>query len=363
MAPNATPCHDTLAVITTPRWHWAGLLLVWLTGVAMWSLAAARGINESPLTLLPFGIAQMGVAAVLALGVWHLSGAVPWQAPKRRLAAAHLAAVVVFAVSYAAAQGLALLGQRSIVACLRFGLDSPVTGWNLLMGTWLYLAIAGVSYGRRAEASLQAGERARAAAEILARDAQLAALNAQLQPHFLFNALHTVSALVHVDPDRADRALDELGHLLRYALRQSSDDVTLRQEWAFTRDYLAFEALRLGDRLRLDMNVSEGALDAAVPPFILQPLVENAIRHGVADSPSGGDVAIRIARDDRVLTLSVANSIAEGAGSAGMGTGLQRLGERLALKYPPGRAGVVQTAGTKFAVVVTLPWEPRDSRS
>jgi LytS/YehU family sensor histidine kinase len=231
------------------------------------------------------------------------------------------------------------------------------------MGTWLYLAIAGVSYGRRAEAALSAGERARAAAEILARDSQLAALNAQLQPHFLFNALHTVSALVHVDPDRADRALDDLGHLLRYVLRRSSEDVTLRQEWAFTRDYLAFEALRLGDRLRLETNVSEHALDAAVPPFILQPLVENAIRHGVASSPSGGDVAVRIARDDGVVTLSVANTIASGTASGGMaGTGLQRLRERLALKYEAGRAKVEVATGTKFAVSVTLPWETKDSR-
>lgn len=180
--------------------------------------------------------------------------------------------------------------------------------------------------------------------------------------HFLFNALHTVSALVHVDPDRADRALDELGHLLRYALRQSSEDVTLRQEWEFTRDYLAFEALRLGRRLRLETNVKEDALDAAVPPFILQPLVENAVRHGVANSPSGGDVAVRIRRDEGLVTLSVTNTIAAGARSAGMaGTGLQRLRDRLALKYGPGRAAVVVAEGTKFAVMVTLPWELRDS--
>jgi LytS/YehU family sensor histidine kinase len=230
------------------------------------------------------------------------------------------------------------------------------------MGTWLYLAIAGVSYGRRADASMREGERARAAAEILARDSQLASLNTQLQPHFLFNALHTVSALVHVDPDRADRALDELGHLLRYALRQSGEDVALRQEWEFTRDYLAFEALRLGGRLRLETSVSENALAASVPPFILQPLVENAVRHGVANSPSGGDVAVRIARDDGVVTLSVTNTIAVGAGSGGMGgTGLQRLRERLALKYGPGRATVVVAAGTNFAVAVTLPWSAVDS--
>jgi hypothetical protein len=350
--------------MNTPRWSWAGLVLIWATGVLFWTLAAARGLGEPPLHALPFGIVQMGVAAVMAVGVWYLTGAVPWQTRRGPFAAAHLAGIAVFAIGYAAAQGLAFLGDRSLLACLRFGLDSPYTGWNLLMGTWLYLAIAGVSYGRRAEAALSAGERARAAAEILARDSQLAALNAQLQPHFLFNALHTVSSLVHVDPDRADRALDELGHLLRYALRQSSEDVTLRQEWEFTRDYLAFEALRLGDRLRLETNVGDDALAAAVPPFILQPLVENAVRHGVANSASGGDVAVRIARDQGVVTLSVTNTIADGAGSAGMaGTGLQRLRDRLALKYGPDRATVVVANGTKFAVAVTLPWHPVDARA
>lgn len=350
--------------MTTPRWDWARLMLLWLTAVSMWTLAAARGMNAPPLHALPFGIAQMSVAALLAVGVWRLTGAVPWQASKGQFAVAHLAAIAVFAVAYAGAQGLVILRDRSLIESLRFGLDSPVTGWNLMMGTWLYLAIAGVSYGRRADASLRAGERARAAAEILARDAQLAALNAQLQPHFLFNALHTVSALVHVDPDRADRALDDLGHLLRYALRQSSEDVTLRQEWEFTRDYLAFEALRLGSRLRLETNVSEHALDAAVPPFILQPLVENAVRHGVANSPSGGDVAVRIACDDHVVTLSVTNSVTAGGGSTGMaGTGLQRLRDRLALKYDADHARIVVTTGTQFGVAVTLPWEPVDARA
>lgn len=342
-----------------PRWNRAGLVLIWAVAVLFWTWAAARGLGEPALHALPFGILQMGVAAVLAVGVWYLTAAVPWSTPLIAFAGAHLGAIALFAVCYAAAQGLAFLGDRSILECLRFGLASAYTGWNLLMGTWLYLAIAGVSYSRRAEAARAAGERARAAAEILARDAQLAALNTQLQPHFLFNALHTVGSLVHVNPDRADLALDELGRLLRYALRRSNDDVTLRQEWDFTREYLAFETLRLGDRLRLETNVSEAALDAAVPPFILQPLVENAVRHGVANAPGGGDVSVRIARDDGLVTLSVKNSICAGAAPPGMaGTGLQRLRDRLALKYEPGRASVTVATGTSFAVTVTLPWQP-----
>ena len=345
------------------RWNWLGILLLWATGVLLWTLAAARGLGEPPLHALPFGIAQMGVAAIMAIGVWHLTAVVRWGANRTAFVASHLVAIAVFSLGYAAAPGLAFLGDRSIATCLRFGLDSPVVGWNLLMGSWLYLAIAGVAYGRRAEASRRELERARAAAEILARDSQLAALNAQLQPHFLFNALHTVSSLVHVDPDRADLALDELGHLLRYALRQSGEDVSLGQEWEFTREYLAFETLRLGDRLRLEVNVKQDALAAAVPPFILQPLVENAVRHGVANSPSGGDVAVHIWRDDGSVHLWIANTVVDGAATKGMaGTGLQRLRERLALKYSNGRAGVDVASGTKFAVGITLPWEPRETR-
>jgi hypothetical protein len=348
--------------MNAPRWNWAGLLAIWATGVLFWTLAAARGFGEPPLHALPFGIAQMGVAALMGAGVWYLTAAVPWESPRVPFVAAHLAAVTIFAFGYASAQGLAFFGERSLAECLRFALDSPYAGWNLLMGSWLYLAIAGVSYSRRAEASRREEERARAAAEILARDSQLAALNAQLQPHFLFNALHTVSSLVHVDPDRADRALDELGQLLRYALRQSSEDVTLRQEWEFTREYLAFESLRLGKRLRLETKVSEAALDAAVPPFILQPLVENAVRHGVANSPAGGDIAVGIARDDGSVLLWVANSVTDGAVPPGMaGTGLQRLRERLALKYPAGSTHVEVATGTKFAVSVRLPWQPSGS--
>jgi len=349
--------------MNAPRWNWAGLLAIWATGVLFWTLAAARGLGEPALHALPFGITQMGVAALMGMGVWYLTALVPWESPRMPFIAAHLAAIVVFAFGYASAQGLAFFGERSLAECLRFALDSPYAGWNLLMGSWLYLAIAGVSYGRRAEASRRAGERARAAAEILARDAQLAALNAQLQPHFLFNALHTVSSLVHVNPDAADRALDELGRLLRYALRQSSEDVTLRQEWEFTREYLAFETLRLGTRLRLETDVKDSALDGAVPPFILQPLVENAVRHGVADSPSGGNIAVRIARDDGVVTLSVANTMNGNGAAAGMaGSGLQRLRERLALKYAPGTTRVDVATGARFAVTVTLPWQAMSTR-
>jgi hypothetical protein len=346
--------------MNTRWWHWAGFILIWVTATILWTLAAAAGAERSPVEALPLGATQMGVAGLLALAIWRLSAAVPWRPRSRAFLLIHLGAIAVFITAYTAAPGLVLAHGRPLLGAIGAALTSPVAGWNLLIGSFLYLAIAGVSYARRAEASLREGERARAEARVSARDAQLAALNAQLHPHFLFNALHTVGALVHSDPDRADRALEDLGQLLRYALREPSDDVTLRQEYEFARDYLAFESLRLGPRLRLDLDVDDPALSAQVPPFVLQPLVENAVRHGAAASPEGGAVTLRIARVDHRVCIVVRNSVpAGGAAAAGMaGSGLRRLRERLELKYGPGRAGVETTAAEgDFTVTMTVPAE------
>jgi len=341
-------------------WNRVVFVLVFATGAVLWSLAAARGVGESPIMALPYGVAQMTVAGSLAVVVWWMTGVVPWQTRAVRFFAANGAAIVLFAVAYTAAQAVPLVGQRSLLECLRAPFDAAVAGWNLLMGGWLYLAVAGVCYSRRADAALRDGERAHVEARVLVRDAQLAALNAQLQPHFLFNALHTVGALVHVDPDRADRALDELGKLLRYALRPAGEVVSLGEEWAFTNDYLAFESLRLGDRLRLEVSVDDRALAVVVPPFILQPLVENAVRHGVADSPGGGDVGIQLALDEDTVRLVVRNtSNTPSPSRSGMGgTSLRRLKERLALTYGPDRASVATRTGAEFEVTVTLPAGP-----
>jgi len=353
---------ETLTHHGPPR-PWAAFLLIWLVGTILWSLAAIAG-TAPPREALPVAAIQMGVAALLALVIWRLTAALPWRPRTWTFLLAHLVMAAIFVTLYAASQGVALRRGRPLGVAIVESLTSPVASWNMLMGGFLYIAIAGVSYARRAEASLRESERARAEARVTARDAQLAALNAQLRPHFLFNALHTVGALVHTDPERADRALDELGGLLRYALRKPSDDVTLRQEWDFAKDYLAFESLRLGQRLRLDTDIDDGALGTRVPPFILQPLIENALLHGAAPTPEGGAVAIHIARQDGTVRLVIRNSVPEsGSTAAGMaGSGLRRLRDRLELKYGPGRAAVEATAnGGDFVVTVTVPADPEGS--
>lgn len=136
--------------------------------------------------------------------------------------------------------------------------------------------------------------------------AQLLVLKMQLHPHFLFNTLHAISALMHRDVDIADRMLARLAELLRTSLDSAGkQEVPLRQELDFVRPYLEIEQARLGQRLRVDWAVEPEVLDARVPNLILQPLIENAIRHGVAARPAGGHIAVRARRDGAFLNLQI----------------------------------------------------------
>jgi two-component system, LytTR family, sensor kinase len=145
--------------------------------------------------------------------------------------------------------------------------------------------------------------------ELRASQAQLHALKMQLHPHFLFNALHAVSALVHSDPDAADKMIARLGDFLRLTLDASAtQEVPLRRELEFLNCYLEIERIRFNDRLTTSLEVDPRALDCRVPNLILQPLVENAIRHGVAPRSAPGHVEIRAERRGEVLRLQVSDN-------------------------------------------------------
>ena len=152
--------------------------------------------------------------------------------------------------------------------------------------------------------------------------AQLHSLNMQLNPHFLFNTLNAVSALMHTDPSTADRMLLKLSDLLRRNLEQPIEQETsLEQEIAFLEGYLEIEQLRFGDRLKVHVEVPEPLLDAKVPTFVLQPLVENAIKHGLSDRATGGTIHIRARQDGQRLFLEVEDD-GRGISSLQSGTGI-----------------------------------------
>lgn len=232
--------------------------------------------------------------------------------------------------------------------------------WIFLWGVGLYIPVAGISYVVRAHRRLREREVAAARAEGLAARAQLRAVRAQLNPHFLFNSLHSLSALIRHDPTAAEDAVDRLGDLLRYALDHGGNEVVrLHDEITFTRNYIALEKLRFGERLCAGIDADDEALDAIVPPFILQPLVENAIRHGFAPSASRGSLAIRAAVHGSVLRVEVHDD-GGGALPAAIddpaGLGLRTLRQQLESRFGPRAALDIESApGAGFRATVTLP--------
>ena len=234
--------------------------------------------------------------------------------------------------------------------------------WQTVINGLIHLALAGVGYAwHTAEALREASERA-ARAEVLRARAELQLLRSQLHPHFVLNVLHALLGLVRRDPARAESALERLGELLRFGQwvhQTGSDWVPLSREWEFVQSYLELERVRLGDRLCLEIDADPAALEVFVPPFALQPLVENAIVHAVAPRAAGGRLELSARRSGGSLCLSVED---DGPGAspdeiaASPRMGLRLLQERLAGLYA-GRARLVfeTPAGGGLRVRLELP--------
>jgi signal transduction histidine kinase len=192
--------------------------------------------------------------------------------------------------------------------------------------------------------------------------ARLQNLRAQLHPHFLFNTLNTVSILMMRDLAGARQVLTRLGDLLRLTL-QSSDaqEVTVRDEIDYVRRYLDIEQVRFSDRLSVAVDVDPRALDARIPAMILQPLVENSIRHGIAAKSSSGAVAIRIRRANDAVQISVQDDGPGFDGTRAEGVGLSNTRARLSQLYGPAQSLATAAApGGGALVTITLPYRMLD---
>ncbi|MCX7824778.1 MAG: sensor histidine kinase [Verrucomicrobiae bacterium] len=220
---------------------------------------------------------------------------------------------------------------------------------------WVIVSVVhALTYYRRSQ------ERERKALELSASLAQarLQALKLQLQPHFLFNTLNAIAALVHKDPHAADDMISNLSELLRQSLDSSDlQEVPLRKEMEFLDCYLEIERMRLGDRLRVEKDIAAETLDAQVPVMILQPLVENAIRHGIEPSRAPGIVTVQAGREGDWLLLTVRdNGVGTNAGTPGngrAGIGLANTRARLQELYP-NRAELVMEPASQGGVSVSL---------
>jgi two-component system sensor histidine kinase AlgZ len=199
--------------------------------------------------------------------------------------------------------------------------------------------------------------RGRWKAETIAQaDARVQALQARIRPHFLFNSLNTIASLVHDDPDNAEAATLDLADIFRGSMHRADQPIPLADEIRLCRQYLDMEKRRLGNRLEIDWEIEELPTGAAVLPLMLQPLLENAVGHGVQARPEGGKVAVfGRAEDDRVV-ITVSNPRApEGHSTAGHGMAIKNIRERLALAYGS-RASLLTTEDEdRFFAVLSVP--------
>jgi two-component system sensor histidine kinase AlgZ len=194
--------------------------------------------------------------------------------------------------------------------------------------------------------------------------ARVEALQARIRPHFLFNSMNTVAALVRMDADAAERTVENLSELFRAALGQ--DDThsgTLGEELQLVDRYLAIEQLRLGDRLQVRRELDALPLDASMPVLLLQPLVENAVRHGIQPRRDGGEVVLRGTRDAATLRIEIDNPLAEGPTAGGSGHGLNNVRQRVAYHFGPRASVDAGPRGERFIVTLQLPIERRHART
>ena len=209
-------------------------------------------------------------------------------------------------------------------------------------------------------------QKERQATELLAmaREQQLAALKAQVNPHFLFNTLNSISATLRQDPEQAREMIAKLSDMMRYALEGPDREfVPLREEIAFTRRYLDLERHRFSDRLqaRMDIDADTDALDTPVPPMVLQPLVENALRHGIAPSEDGGSVTVAVTAQDDALDVHVEDTgvgpdVDDPLSSSTDGTGLATTSTRLERTYGPDAAlHTARNDPTGFKIWFSIP--------
>lgn len=299
-------------------------------------------------------VSELTSGAIAVFLLYRFVRRTPWPHPFRvQFILVQLVALLVFGVSWI---GLSIAVEtlftrnpmetrtvRRLVA-----LPSELPEISLL----LYAAVVGIGYSveRRARAARVEADAVRA---------QLAALRSQLHPHFLFNALHAVVQLIRLDPARAEQAAELIASLLRTTLEEERDEVTLNDEWSFVSRYLEVERIRFGDRLRVSANLDRDFLDERVPPFALQTLVENAVRHGAADRVAPTEIAITAARTNSELSLSVRNMGDPKPPDRlknGTGTGLSRLRERLKLLYgDAGRLTCSAREDGSFEAVLVVP--------
>jgi two-component system, LytTR family, sensor histidine kinase AlgZ len=304
--------------------------------------------QPEPAPVLVFDACQVGVIlravlfveVVLAVGVMYGSvSPADWLARLALITGAALPATLIWLITACALkkqlQRLPKAGQW--VGGIALGVLAGLYGCGMVAflgvapeAPWLASAATGALLSAALVAALvwRAAGRAPASA-----NARLAELQSRIRPHFLFNTLNSAIALVRAEPARAEAVLEDLAELFRSALVDRGDAVPLSQEIALAQRYLDIEEVRFGKRLRVQWVVDEAANQAMVPPLLLQPLVENAVKHGVEPSADGADIKISTQRRGGSVVVKVTNTVPAGHGQQGHGVALRNVEDRLKLLH------------------------------
>ena len=324
---------------------WQGRVVIWVVLAAEGLAAVLTLAGDAPLgRWIRFGLLSLTVqwVALLTLGGLYLLRKRLDDVKPQIIAYLALALLLLSSWSVLAISDLLLGDLWRISEAARLDVALRVTGIVMIVG-WLALA------------AFQNHWRLRLLA-VRAKQAELAALQARVRPHFLFNTLNTGAALVHNRPDEAEQLLLDLADLFRAALG-GPREIPLGEEIALIERYLEIESLRFGERLRVRWTRPDPMPEALVPSLSLQPLVENAIKHGIERIAGGGEIDIRIDSDERGIVIVISNPMpAEPSrAAAGHNVGLPSSLAQIEA-YTEGRGGVeARTEDGRFIVTVTLP--------
>lgn len=336
-------------------------LVVWLplAGLLVMAVRAGSGAGWAGSGVLVMPLAVL--FAFMCLAAWYPCRANPLdRVPAWRAAAVHAtSAVVVTGFWVLNGQLWAMLVDGPLLvpeAAAVFRRMLPVL---FASGVLLYLLAVAASYAMVSFRQAQDSERQVLESRLQAQEAELRALKAQLDPHFLFNSLNSISSLTGTDAGRAREMTGRLADFLRASLRRNAAaPVSLGEEVSLATAYLEIEKVRFGDRLRYEVEVPAGLSRFQVPPLVLQPLVENAVKHGIATLLEGGTVRIVAGRRGEELVVMVENPTdpESGGADAGEGIGLSNVAGRLRAMVGEGVAVRVDHRPGLFRVELGLPW-------
>lgn len=354
--------------------------VIYLAGWLLFSLSLVvlaawrRDIQLSGYTLIAI-VGNVAPAVLLGILVVKLCSRLKWKNRKLpKFLIGHILLAIIFATLWCvfAIVNLSILTFAiSKVGWKIVWMSSIALNFRFFLGLMAYLTISSAVYAREFNKQLQIEERRSAELEMRAAraeaarsQAELFALRAQLNPHFLFNTLHSLMALVRYHPQLAEDALERLSEMLRYTLGEKREAnaetnlVSLREEWRFVQNYLTLEKMRLAKRLTTEFWVTDTALDCSLPAFTLQIVVENAVKHGIAPRSQPGTIVIAAEKKGEFLQIEVKDN-GHGASedfSYGNGMGLSLVQKQLEIYYGDKALLTVETAPQKgFTVKISLP--------